>query len=59
MMGAIWINVVEDKMQELYQENEALRKLLKQVVDDKRVTVHMSVELLTALVAAAGKPEIK
>jgi hypothetical protein len=58
-MSAIWVNVVEDKMQELYRENEALRKLLKQVVDNKRATVYMSVELLTALVAAAGKPEIK
>ncbi len=58
-MSAIWVTVVEDKMQELYRENEALRKLLKQVVDNKRVTAHMSVELLNALVAAAGKPEIK
>jgi len=58
-MSAIWINVVEDKMQELYQENEALRNLLKQVVENKRATAQMSVELLTALVSAAGKPEIK
>jgi hypothetical protein len=58
-MSAIWVNVVEDKMQELYRENEDLRKLLKQVLNNKRATVYMSVELLTALVAAAGKPEIK
>jgi len=58
-MGAIWINVVEDKMQELYKENDILRSLLKQVVENKRATAQMSVELLTALVSAAEKPEIK
>jgi len=58
-MGAIWINVVEDKMQELYRENDVLRGLLKQVLENKKATAQMSVELLTALVSAAGKPEIK
>ncbi len=32
-MAAIWINVVEDKMQQMFKENDALRNALQSILD--------------------------